>query len=139
MSSSPERHKDDADMFGPLSSPFFAEDSMRNARSPLHVQITFPTGETVDLEPELRTTSSVGADGQSGDLYCHYSTLNINILIIFFADIKGDALDLSGQIVKCEEYPAAHGGFADVWKCDWTSETGKRKVNIAVSMKPSSH
>ncbi|KLO18726.1 hypothetical protein SCHPADRAFT_844657 [Schizopora paradoxa] len=110
MSSSPERQRDDADKHrSPLSSPFFAEDSMRNARSPLHVQVTFTETEMADQEPELYTTSSVGGD-----------------------DIKGDALDLSGQIIKCNEYPAAHGGFADVWKCEWVSETGKRKVAVKV-------
>ncbi|PAV15950.1 TKL TKL-ccin kinase [Pyrrhoderma noxium] len=33
----------------------------------------------------------------------------------------GSLLDLTCQIKRTGKYPTAHGGFADVWKCEWVS------------------
>ena len=38
-------------------------------------------------------------------------------------------LDLTGQIVRTDDYPAAHGGFADVWKCTW--EVGAERLMVS--------
>jgi hypothetical protein len=37
-------------------------------------------------------------------------------------------IDLTGQITLTDKYPSGHGGFANVWKGVWQSESGSRKV-----------
>ncbi|KAI5118718.1 hypothetical protein M0805_004516 [Coniferiporia weirii] len=41
-------------------------------------------------------------------------------------------LDLTGKIVRTGNYPAAHGGFADVWKCEWIVGGDCHKVAVKV-------
>ncbi|EJD05232.1 uncharacterized protein FOMMEDRAFT_154445 [Fomitiporia mediterranea MF3/22] len=40
--------------------------------------------------------------------------------------------DLTGQIRRIGNYPAAHGGFSDVWKCNWITGTQCHKVAVKV-------
>lgn len=39
-----------------------------------------------------------------------------------------DLIDLTGQINREGNYPAAHGGFADVWKGAWATQEHTYKV-----------
>jgi hypothetical protein len=39
-------------------------------------------------------------------------------------------LDLTGLIVRVDDYPSAHGGSADVWKGIWPNKTGKCEVHL---------
>ncbi|KAL0950321.1 hypothetical protein HGRIS_010295 [Hohenbuehelia grisea] len=49
--------------------------------------------------------------------------------------------DLSGQVKRQGQYPAAHGGFADIWICDWSivGGTGSKKVAVKVLRCPNDH
>jgi hypothetical protein len=38
--------------------------------------------------------------------------------------------DLTNHITKDEEYPAARGGFGEIWKCTYRSERGLVKVRL---------
>ncbi|KAL5520253.1 hypothetical protein ACEPAG_9466 [Sanghuangporus baumii] len=40
--------------------------------------------------------------------------------------------DLTGQVRRIGSYPAAHGGYSDVWKCNWISGTQCNKVAVKV-------
>ncbi len=81
--SSLARSGEDDTFRSPLSSPFFAEDSMRNARTPLHVQVSFVSHIPADPEPELKSTSSVGSDGASVQLNRRYLTMYSPIVLGF--------------------------------------------------------
>ncbi|KAH7904083.1 kinase-like domain-containing protein [Hygrophoropsis aurantiaca] len=43
-------------------------------------------------------------------------------------------IDLSGQITKQGTYPVAHGGFSDVWKCQWRFQWPKSWAQVAVKV-----
>ncbi|KAH7924090.1 kinase-like protein [Leucogyrophana mollusca] len=40
--------------------------------------------------------------------------------------------DLSGQILREGRFPAAHGGFGDIWRCKWS--VGSDRIDVAVKV-----
>ncbi|KAL5496173.1 hypothetical protein ACEPAH_3090 [Sanghuangporus vaninii] len=47
-------------------------------------------------------------------------------------EVQDASPDLTGQVRRIGNYPAAHGGFSDVWKCNWISGTQCNKVAVKV-------
>lgn len=95
-----------------------------------------------------RTTTAINIDIETIEEItgCDNTTLAVGEFLQFelgritaysFVDGKSIkcVLDLTSQIEKLENYPAAHGGFADVWKCAWVVGSERhmvRKVNLTV-------
>lgn len=93
------------------------------------------TAISVDIETIEEMTSTIDAL-----VVGEFFQIELGQVVAYlFVDSKSNksVLDLTGQIEKLENYPAAHGGFADVWKCAWVVGSERhmvRKVNLTVKI-----
>jgi len=43
-------------------------------------------------------------------------------------------VNLTGHIIREDDYYSAHGGSADIWKGIWRKDTGNRKVSFGFNL-----
>ena len=80
---------------------------------------------TPQLTPDTSSTPLTPFRGRHFGIAIIYSDLGQYVLVESpYRYRESNAQDLSGQIHKQSEWPAAHGGYADIWKAQWERDGG---------------